>query len=140
MKDTMSTELQGNSLQTRSQDRTFFCDTYALIEIIKGNKNYNGYTGFMLVTSELNLMELYYSLLRDFGTSIAKNYFKEWEASAVRIPKSIIQSAMNLKHIYNKEKLSYVDCMGYTYALANNMPFLTGDEKFEKKTGVEFVK
>ncbi len=136
----MSTELQGNSLQTCSQDRTFFCDTYALIEIIKGNKNYDGYTGFMLVTSELNLMELYYSLLRDFGTSIAENYFKEWEVSAVRIPKSIIQSAMKLKHLYNKEKLSYVDCMGYTYALANNMPFLTGDEKFGKKTGVEFIK
>src|SRR3989338_2590742 len=119
--------------------KTFFCDTYALIEIIKGNKNYGRYTDFILVTSELNLMELYYSLLRDFGKSIAEKYFAEWEDSAVIIPKSMIQVAMELKYLHKKEKLSYIDCMGYVYALSSEVPFLTGYMKFEDKTGVEFV-
>src|SRR3989338_6474554 len=101
MKGTMSTDTLAGPLQTRSQARNFFCDTYALIEIIKGNKNYNRYTDFILITSELNLMELYYSLLRDFGKSIAEKYFEEWQASAVRIPPSMIKSAMDIKHMYN---------------------------------------
>ena len=120
--------------------KTFFCDTYALIEIIKGNKSYSEYTNFILITSELNLMELYYSLLRDFGKSAADKYFKEWEVSSVRISTSFIQAAMEFKYAYNKEKLSYVDCMGYIYSKINNLPFLTGDSKFENKEGVEFVK
>lgn len=121
-------------------NKTFFCDTYALIEIIKGNKNYGRYTDFILVTSELNLMELYYSLLRDFGKYMADKYFAEWENSAVIIPKNIIQAAMEFKYLFNKEKLSYIDCMGYAYAIASEVPFLTGDMKFEDKEGVEFVK
>ena len=120
--------------------KTFFCDTYTLIEIIKGNKNHIGYTNFILITSELNLMELYYSLLRDFGKTVAEKYFEEWEVSSIRIPTNFIQAAMELKYRYNKEKLSYVDCMGYVYAKTNGFPFLTGDSKFENKEGVEFVK
>ena len=120
--------------------KSFFCDTYALIEIIKGNKDYGTYTDSILITSELNLMELYYSLLRDFGKIVAEKYFMEWEISAVQIPKSLIQAAMELKYLHKKEKLSYVDCMGYTYAKVNDLPFLTGDSKFENKMGVEFVK
>ena len=120
--------------------KTFFCDTYALIEIIKGNKNYDIYTNFILITSELNLMELYYSLFRDYGKSLAEKYFNEWEISAVRIPARFIQAAMELKYLHNKEKLSYIDCMGYVYAMENGVPFLTGDSKFKNKIGVEFVK
>ena len=120
--------------------KNFFCDTYALIEIIKGNKNYEIYTDFILITSELNLMELYYSLLRDYGKSFAEKYFNEWETSAIKIPKSFIRTAMELKHLHNKEKLSYIDCMGYIYAMENGIPFLTGDSKFQNKAGVEFVK
>ena len=120
--------------------KTFFCDTYALIEIIKGNKDYSVYTDFILITSELNLMELYYSLLRDYGELLAEKYFNEWEKSSVIISKQLIQKAMKLKHIHNKEKLSYVDCMGYIYAVENGIQFLTGDSKFKNKIGVEFVK
>jgi len=120
--------------------KTFFCDTYALIKIIKGNKNYDAYTDYILITSELNLMELYYSLFRDYGKPIAEKYFDEWETSAIRIPTQLIQTAMELKYLYKKEKLSYIDCMGYVYAMESGVPFLTGDIKFKDKHGVEFVK
>jgi len=32
------------------------------------------------------------------------------------------------------------DCVGYVLAIRNNLKFLTGDEKFENKKNVEFVK
>ena len=118
----------------------FFCDTYALIEIIKGSKDYEIYTDSLLITSDLNLMELFYFLLRTYGKSKALEYFTEWEDIAVPIPKYVILKAMELKLIYKKEKLSYVDCMGYTYAQDNNILFLTGDAKFENKSGVEYIK
>ena len=139
-KDMMNTEMRVSSLRTRSHVGTFFCDTYALIEIIRGNNNYNIYTNFILITSELNLMELYYSLFRDYGKPLAEKYFNQWEISAIRIPTSLIKTAMELKYIHNKEKLSYIDCMGYVYAMENGVPFLTGDSKFKNKDGVEFVK
>ena len=85
-------------------------------------------------------MELYYSLFRDYGKVMAEKYFNEWEKSAVIIPKRLIKKAMELKYIHNKEKLSYIDCMGYIYAVENGIQFLTGDSKFENKESVEFVK
>ena len=45
----------------------YFMDTYALIEITKGNKNYEKFIDMPLSTSVLNLYELYYILLRDFN-------------------------------------------------------------------------
>ena len=120
--------------------KTYFCDTYALIEIIKGNKNYDIYTDFILITSELNLMELYYAMFRDYGKILAEKYFNEWKISAIRIPIHLIQTAMELKYLHKKEKLSYIDCMGYAYAMENGVLFLTGDSKFRNKEGVEFVK
>jgi len=120
--------------------KVFFCDTYALIELVGGNKNYNEYTSHILVTSDFNLMELYYSLLRDYGKEVAEHHFDEWVQFTVKIPRYIIKKGMEIKLANKKEKLSYVDCIGYAYALETNLSFLTGDLKFKNKTGVEFVK
>ncbi len=53
----------------------YFADTYALIEIIKGNPNYERYSKEELSTNLLNLYELYYALLKDYSEEIAKAYF-----------------------------------------------------------------
>ena len=43
--------------------------------------------------------------------------------------------------LYNKkEKLSYVDCIGHCLAKEIGVRFLTGDQKFENKENVEYVK
>ncbi len=44
-----------------------FGDTYALIELLKGNPSYDRYSNADLVTTEFNMLELTYALLRDFG-------------------------------------------------------------------------
>ena len=50
----------------------YFADTYALIEILKGNPNYRSYSAEELYTTEFNLLELSYALVRDFGSKKAE--------------------------------------------------------------------
>jgi len=45
----------------------YYADTYALVEILKGNLAYEKYAYEELVTSEFNLLELAYALTRDYG-------------------------------------------------------------------------
>ncbi|MEK6943562.1 MAG: PIN domain-containing protein [Nanoarchaeota archaeon] len=118
----------------------FFCDTYALIEIIGGNENYKKYENSALVTSEFNLMELYYHLLRVYGKEKANRYFDYWLGFCVDLTHTAIKIGMEIKLANKKEKLSYIDCVGYAFSLEREMHFLTGDSKFKTKEGVEFVK
>ncbi|MBI2580248.1 hypothetical protein HYV85_00380 [Candidatus Woesearchaeota archaeon] len=95
----------------------FFADTYALVEIIKGNPNYGPYLAELLVTSALNVAELYYWLLLNFGEERAEHYFMFY--AGIMIPASLpaIRNGMLMR-----------------------IKFLTGDEKFRNKANVEFVK
>ncbi len=45
----------------------YYADTYALVEILKGNPAYERYAEEDLITSEFNLLELAYALTRDYG-------------------------------------------------------------------------
>ena len=47
---------------------------------------------------------------------------------------------MKFKIKYKKQDLSYADCIGYIYAIKNNLLFLTGDKEFKDLKSVEFVK
>ena len=120
--------------------KVFFCDTYALIEIIGGNKNYMRYIDFILITSDFNLMEMYYHFLKDYGKETAERYFGEWYEFTINFSRNAIKSGMEIKLANKKEKLSYIDCVGYAFSLQNKIPFLTGDSKFKNKAGVEFIK
>jgi len=118
----------------------FFCDTYALIEIIGGNENYKKFEKATLVTSEYNLMELYYHFLKNYGKDSAEQYFNHWLNICVQLPHNSIKLGMEIKLANKKERLSYIDCIGYAFAIQNGKIFLTGDSKFKNKPGVEFIK
>lgn len=45
---------------------SFFADTYALIEIIKGNPAYRDYSQGAITTYEFNLYECAYAISRDY--------------------------------------------------------------------------
>ena len=45
-----------------------------------------------------------------------------------------------MKFKFVKQKISFIDCIGYLIAKKNNAKFLTGDEHFRNKDNVEFVK
>lgn len=123
-----------------TEEQTYFADTYALIEIIRGNENYNRYVNHNLVTTRINLAEFYYSLLNESGKDIADRYLQIYSKISIPITLSSIRKGMNLKSSHKKEHLSYPDCLGYALAVENNIKFLTGDIKFKDRKGVEWVR
>ena len=51
--------------------KAYFFDTYAFFEILNGNQNYSKYLKVVGATTKLNLMELHYGLLREYGKEFA---------------------------------------------------------------------
>lgn len=117
-----------------------FFDTYALIEIIHGNPNYLKYRNLKIITSKLNLMELHYRIFSIYGIEYAEKAYQKFLQFVVDIPDEAIKKANIFKHAHKKQKLSYVDCIGYVLAKLHNVRFLTGDKEFERMKNVEFVK
>ncbi|MEK6893449.1 MAG: PIN domain-containing protein [Nanoarchaeota archaeon] len=122
-------------------DELYFFDTYALIEIYKGSNNYERYSkGVNLILNKLNLMEYALFLIREGKESEIQSTFENLNRFNVDYNDDILISAAKMKNKYAKEKLSFVDCIGYLLAKKHNAKFLTGDSKFESKDNVEFVK
>jgi len=121
--------------------RTFFFDTYALYEIIEGGENYKRYTkSIVIVTTKLNLMELFYGLLIRYDEKTANNFYEKFLSYCTGIEDNIIKKAMIFRALNKKRNLSYVDYIGYILAKQRNVKFLTGDKEFENMDNVEFVK
>ena len=121
-------------------ETAYFLDTYALIEIIKDNKNYEPYKKGNLITTKLNLMEFHYFLLRTVGKSKADFNYNRLLPLTMEISDETIKRANEFKLLYKKRKLSYIDCIGYIIAKMNSTKFVTGDKQFEEMENVEFVK
>lgn len=120
---------------------SFFFDTYAFYEIIVGNPKYKPFTkDIKIITTQLNLMELYYQLLSLYNKEDAIEFFKKYEEFITPISNSIIIQAMDFRKKYSKRNLSYVDCISYIIANSLGIKFLTGDKEFEHMDNVEFVK
>lgn len=120
---------------------TYYYDTYALLEIVFGNPNYDGYTvDFGVVTTRLNLMEVYYFMLRKYSREVANKYYDRLLPQVIEIIDDDFKNACELKSMFKKKKLSYIDCVGYSIAKRMNLKFLTGDREFEDLDNVEFVK
>lgn len=117
----------------------YYFDTYAFIEIIRGNLRYSKFVKTELVTTKLNLMEVYYWLLNNFGKKVADTFYDETAKYAIEIQDEIIKEAMIFRMQNKSKNLSYVDCIGYILAKANSLKFLTGDRQFKGLDSVEFV-
>ncbi len=121
---------------------SYFLDTYAMHEIIKGNPNYLKFNkNTDIVTTKLNLLELYYSLLVKYNEDIAELAFIRFIEYCIDFTdNSIIKETAIFRKINIKRKMSYIDCLGYTVARRNGIKFLTGDKEFKDLENVEFVK
>ncbi len=118
----------------------FFLDTYAMVEIVRGNEKYNKYVDQDSYTTIFNLFELYYTLLRDYGEEIAKEKYYEFYIFLINIRDEWIFLAAKFKLENKKFDISYTDALGYMIAKENEMKFLTGDKEFKNLNNVEFVK
>ena len=124
-------------------NKTYFFDSYALIEINKGNNNYNKYKYVRVVTTLLNLMEFYYALLKLIDKEIANIKFQGYLINCIEIKPEIIREATEFRYDFNQKakfKISYIDAIGYIFAKKLNIKFLTGDQAFKNLDNVEYVK
>lgn len=119
----------------------FFLDTYAMIEIVKGNKNYQPYLDKIFITTKYNLAELHYYLLNNIDLTAADYYLRKFSVYAIDFDIDTISQAMVLRKNFKskKVKISYIDCLGYMVAMSNNIKFLTGDRHFKDLDNVELV-
>ena len=118
----------------------YFFDSYAIIEIIKGNFNYEKFSGMDFITNSLNLAEVYYYLLKETDEDTASNIIKKFNFEFIEISPKIAIEAAIFRYKNKKLSLSYAICIGYTLALNNDLKFLTGDKGFEKFENVGYVK
>ena len=118
----------------------YFFDTYAIIEIINGNNNYERFENELITTSALNIGELYYSLLREHGKKTAEYWTRRFNYDLIEIDVDSVIKAAKFRFVNKRKKFSYIDCIGYMLALNKNIKFLTGDKGFKDMENVEFVK
>ncbi len=121
----------------------YFYDSYAIIEIARGNLRYLRFRRSEGVTSKLNLLEVYYILLREGYEGLAEACYRTQIGDAINFPSEFIRIAARFRYSQvgaTRRRFSYVDALGYTYARASGYDFLTGAHEFEGFTGVEFVR
>lgn len=118
----------------------YFFDTYAMIEIVKGNTNYERYVQEPAYATIFQLYEFYYSILAEFGENAAKEKIEKLNAVKIEVSEIDIAQASKFKLKNKAKKLSYADALGYEIAKSRKLKFLTGDRQFAGMENVEFVK
>lgn len=120
--------------------RTYFFDSYAVIEILNSNPAYKDYSLYTPFFTKLNVYEVYYYLLRKHNESIANKFAMQYSNYVKEFNIFTVINAAKFKLLHKNKKLSMTDCIGYTMARGMGIPFLTGDKEFEGLPNVEFVK
>lgn len=118
----------------------YFSDSYAIIALAEGSPSYSKFQGIQIVTSVLNIGEIYHIILRKHGKDKADSWFKNINFELIDITPKIIIDAIYFRHINRKKDMSLVDAVGYILSLKHKIKFLTGDRQFEHMPNVEFVK
>ena len=90
-----------------------------------------------MVTSRLNLFELYYILLRDTDERTALLALDKYYDFSIDFDIATIQDASKMKLTYKRRNLSMADCVGYFLAGQLGIPFLTGDCQFRDMPNVQ---
>lgn len=129
-----------NNQEIDEDTEKFFFDTYAVIEILDGNKSYEPYKKYEVVITIFNLSEIYYHCLLEYSFEEANEIYSRYKDAVEDIDDETLKEAMRFRKEHKKRKISYTDSIGYVYAKRNNMKFLTGDKEFEGMNNVEFVK
>ena len=119
---------------------TYFLDSYAIMELIKGNKAYLPYLEVEFVTTIMNLYEVYYNLLKVSSEEEAYRRFMEFRDAVIEVRDEHIFLASKFRMKNSTKDISYIDSLGYAIAMTGRLRFLTGDKAFEQMKNVAFVK
>ena len=91
------------------------------------------------VITDLTLAEFYSILYRQNEESAAVEWNHKLHAYCRAVSRQILITALKYRIDHKKENLSIFDCVGYIFALENNLNFVTGDRAFKNKEGVMFI-
>jgi uncharacterized protein len=122
---------------------SYFADSYALIEMLKGNKNYQVFQSERLITTEFNICEVGFAVCRDYpenASHVLKAVRKMVTLNATRDEDYCSGAARRKEASGQGKKLSTIDCVGYSVANRLNILFLTGDREFADMDNVQFVR
>jgi uncharacterized protein len=114
-------------------------DTYAIMEIIEGNKNYDLYLESDVIINNFIFAELCYNLYRDKDKN-AKETIEKYSKFISSVKPEWIDEAMKFRLSWKDRGVSITDCVSYTMAKKLGIKFLTGDKEFENIENVEFIK
>ena len=120
----------------------YFYDTYAVLEYLSGNRKYSSYFdedyGFLTI---LNLMEIYYALLKQHGEAAAEEGYSASSQFVYEFDDDDVKEAMKLRlNLQNRGlNVSCTDALGYHLSMKLKVKFLTGDLIFKGLENVEYV-
>ncbi len=115
-------------------------DTYALVEIFNGNPNFAHVLTAEAAITDLTMAEFYSLLYREHGISTADYWNRKLSFYCKPVRRETLLKAVRFRQDNKKQNLSFFDCVGYVFAVENNLTFVTGDKEFEHKDHVEFIK
>ena len=122
------------------EEKGYFFDSYAVIEVVFGNESYAKFKEVYPIITVFNLAEIYWSALKNLGEKEANLIYEKYSQCVEDVSEIVLKKAMKFKIEHKEQRLSYADCIGYIYSRLNNLIFLTGDKEFEGMSGVEFIK
>ena len=93
----------------------FLYDTYALIELLNKNPNYESYADEEIVINDFIFSEFCYQLIKADEKN-AETYLSEVESAIVKLNTKTIRDAMKFRYTHKKQKMSMTDCISYTQA------------------------
>lgn len=115
-------------------------DTYALVEIKKGNPKFAHIMNKAFVIPDPVIAEFYILLMKEDGEEEARFWYKKLSFYCRPVNADLFIKSLKFREANKKQNISIFDAVGYIFAMENNLKFLTGDKAFEHKEGVEFIK
>jgi len=125
--------------EKRDNEPSFLFDTYAILEIIGGNINYNFYLDSTIIINDFIFAELCYNLLQTDKLKV-EEYAKKYAPYIFQVEPEWIIEAMGFRIEWKDRGVSMTDCISYIMSKKLGIKFLTGDKEFENLENVEFVK
>lgn len=121
---------------------TYVLDAYALIGFFKDEPGTADFVDRVfrqaargevkLIASTVNVGEMYYKTIREFGTRRALEvlaHFEDYEVEVVPVDKSLALDGAALKGTF---RISYADCIAAALAQRKDAVLVTGDRGFER--------
>ena len=115
-------------------------DTYALVEIAKGNSIFAQHLQQDIIITEITLAEFYGVILREEGEKMAEQWFQKLNSYSQPVDMKTFIEAVKFRYEHKKKNISFFDAVGYIFSIRNNLNFVTGDKEFEHFKQVEFKK